>query len=668
MEKQLPMRIILTIILSGIFFLSSCSKEEIYLHQALRAAGDNREELQSVLDHYKKEDKDPLKLKAAKYLIANMTTHYSYADSARINDYYRTAIGILGTGPDPDWQRDTTSLISIRNYPDLLYDPRTVSDVEIMKADYLIKNIDIAFSQWRNRPWSTHLSFEEFRDWVLPYKVIDLQSFDNWREMLSGFYCDDINTVPVDDVQRNSVWGAIEIIRNEIHQKQSDIGLRVIWEGEGIIPLRNAEGWTQMTYGSCFDYVTMGTAVFRSMGLPASIDFTPSWGRNNDGHSWYVFQSDKGIETPTINSLIVSAGMQFYPYERIPKVYRITYGINSERKKYLEESVYKYPFETNVKDVTDHYCRTSDVDITLKRRSSIKEKYAYVAMFNSTCVDGWNILDFGTVKKGKVHFKKLGRDMLYIALGYDGKRLVPVSDPFVLLKNGNIFYINPNTGDGLKYDSLELKRKFPESYNVVEMRNRLLGGKIQCANKPDFSDAVTQYIINTTNIPDRIQLISSIKPYRYWRYFANEGTYGSIAELAFFDEYGNFLSGKPIACANANKEQISQAFDDNWLTNFETEEPNNNWVGMDFCTPETVNSVRIVPRSDDNDIHPGDEYELFQFSSKTGWTSLGGRCQAKGNSLYYERVPENALLWLVNYTRGIGERPFVLNSKKVTWW
>lgn len=665
------MKKILTILFPCFLFLissCSCTKEDIFLRQALKAAGDNRKELQSVLVHYRYEDDDPLKLKAAKYLIANMPAHYSYADTAKINCYYKTAISLFGTGPNPDWQRDTTAYICMCDYPDLLYRPNTVSDIEIMKADFLIRNIDHAFCQWRNRLWSTHLTFEEFRDWVLPYKTVELQSLDNWRELLSEYYCDSINKVPADDVQRNSVWGAIEIVRNEIHQKQSNIGLRVIWEGQDIIPIRNAEGWRKMTYGTCFDYVTMGTAVFRSIGLPVSVDFTPSWGRNNDGHSWYVFLSDKGIEIPTINSLIVPAGMQFYPYERIPKVYRVSYEVNIERKKYNNKSVLKYPFEMNVKDVTDHYCRTSDVDITLKRLSCIKEKYAYVAMFNSTCVDGWNILDFGEINKGKAHFNKLGRDVLYIVLGYDGNRLIPISDPFVLQKNGSIIYLNQNREDYVKYDSLVLKRKYPESYNVVEMRKRIVGGKIQCANRPDFSDAKTLYIINTTNIPDKIQLSISNKPYRFWRYLANEGTYGSIAELAFFDENGHNLRGRPIACTYANNEQIGHAFDDDWLTNFETEQPNNNWIGMDFGIPETVYSVRIVPRSDDNDIHPGDEYELFQFNTKNGWKSIGGRRTAQGNSLYYEGVPENTLLWLVNYTRGIGERPFVLNLNKVTWW
>ena len=134
------------------------------------------------------------------------------------------------------------------------------------------------------------------------------------------------------------------------------------------------------------------------------------------------------------------------------------------------------------------------------------------------------------------------------------------------------------------------------------MRRRLLGGKIQCSNRVDFNDAVTLFTIESTDIPDKIKLETS-KKFRYWRYLSADGTYGSVAEVAFFDQNGEKLTGRGIANAEADKEAIARAFDDDWLTNFETDQPDGNWVGMDLNTPKTVSSVRIVPRSDDNDIH-----------------------------------------------------------------
>ena len=654
------MKKLLSLVLIILLF-AGCSDENRLLRDALKAAGENRVELETVLNHYKTIDNDPQKLAAAKYLIANMPAHYSYRDTAAINSYYRKALEILGTGPSPDWQRDTLHQISETQFFGLQQD--VISDVKIMKSDYLIKSIDHAFNQWRTRPWAKHLTYEQFRDWILPYKVTDLQSLDAWRDTLSAHYSDSLKKVPPTDVERNSIYGAIEIVRNEIHTKQSDIGLRVIWETPGSIPMLSASTWVRMTYGNCMDYVTMGTAVFRSLGLPSIVDMIPMWGRNSDGHSWYVFPSDRGKEETTINALIMPAGQQFYAYERIPKIYRMSYSINKERYKYSKKAKYVYPFELCVCDVTDHYNLTSDIDIDIFKGIRLKDTYVYIAMFSLSSDDQWSILDFGKIKRGKAHFKNMGRNMMYIVMGYNGRSIVPISLPFILHKNGNVEYLVGNYED---YRSVTLKRKYHESYNVVDMRRRLLGGKIQCSERADFKNALTIYTIKSTDIPDKIKLNTNGK-YRFWRYLSPDGSWGSVAELAFFGENGEKLEGHGIANIEAGQDAIDRAFDDNWLTNFEINQPDGNWVGMDFNTPRKVESVRIIPRSDDNDIHPGQEYELCYLNSKGRWRSLGKKI-AEGNTLQYDSVP-NSLLWLINHSNGLDERPFIVNMDgSIEWW
>ena len=62
------------------FFLlilsAGCRHTDPDLENALRQAGENRSQLEQVLDHYRN---DSLKYKAACFLIANMPGHYSYA-------------------------------------------------------------------------------------------------------------------------------------------------------------------------------------------------------------------------------------------------------------------------------------------------------------------------------------------------------------------------------------------------------------------------------------------------------------------------------------------------------------------------------------------------------------------------------------------------------------
>ena len=54
--------------------LSGCSRSSNVLEQALEQSGSNRQELEKVLSHYAG---DTLKLKAARFLIENMSGHYT---------------------------------------------------------------------------------------------------------------------------------------------------------------------------------------------------------------------------------------------------------------------------------------------------------------------------------------------------------------------------------------------------------------------------------------------------------------------------------------------------------------------------------------------------------------------------------------------------------------
>ena len=640
--------------------LTSCHSEPLSLRQALRYAQDNRPQLESVLQHYRN---DPEKLAAARHLISNMPAHYSYRDTSAINAYYATALEVMSQDITPEHQRDTLRDISERCYPGMTHD--VVSDIQVMTAGYLIYSIDQAFEQWRTRPWASHLTFPEFIDWILPYKAAELQSLDCWRDTLSKEFSDSIGAIPPDDSRRLSIYGAIDIVRDEITRDRPP---RVLWEEQSGYRLLSASTLKNMTFGSCHDYVTMGVLTFRSLGLPAVIDRVPVWGRNNQGHSWFTFISDRGIEIPTMNSLIVPAGIGFYPYERCPKVFRTTYAINPDRLRYIKRSNYRHPFPLCEQDVTGHYCRTSDPVIALRKGTRIKERYAYIAMLTNQGGPHYTILDFGRVRHHKAHFTQIGRNILYIALGYDGKRLIPVSDPFIIEKSGCVRYI---TGDATVIRHINIRRKYYQSANVVEMRRRLLGSRIQYADRSDFSDAITAYTFSTTEIPDKIPLPHTTGAHRYWRYLGADGTYGSIAELAFLNADSSRIDGIPIADTRVPADTVRRAFDDGWLTNFESAEgqADNVWVGMDFGEPQHVSYVRVVPRSDDNDICPGNRYELLYWDSRNlDWVSAG--CQtATDNVLQYDSIPAGTLLWLRNLTRGSDERPFLTTGDgNIEWW
>ena len=135
---------------------SGCSKDLLYLSYSLKSAGKNRNELRKVIHHYRYEDKDIEKLKAAKFLITNMTAHYSYRDTAAINSYYKSAISILGKGSNPDWERDTLRQISDTQYYGITED--IISDVQVIPFAETM----YVFAQERVRLWNSGRKIQDF--------------------------------------------------------------------------------------------------------------------------------------------------------------------------------------------------------------------------------------------------------------------------------------------------------------------------------------------------------------------------------------------------------------------------------------------------------------------------------------------------------------------------
>lgn len=633
--------------------ICSCKGDsDPYLNEALELAGDNRHELEAVLDHY---SGDSLKLAAAHFLIANMPEHYSYR-SNKIDDYYRIANDIFISGLSREQQRDTLLYISRTQFPDI--DKDTISDVRVIKSDFLIRSIDQAFHEWETRPWARHLTFDEFCEWLLPYKTVELQSLDSWRDTLSTYYTWGLNNMVHDDDMYETAVNAVNTVRNEIGWRTKPYGL---WDEQGY-SLLSATSMHRITFGTCRDYVTLAVSTYRSVGIPCVIDETPYWGRYRAGHSWYTILNNRGEELTSEWDVSSMPGTAFFTDKRIPKVYRNTYAINRERQEYARSSAYKHPFNVCQKDVTDQYFRTSDIEIPIFSDISLAENYVYIATFTGIRTD-WSIVDFGRLSSGKACFSKMGRNVLYIVLGYDGRMLRPISLPFILHTDGSIQYIRCNND---KKRTVNVFRKYYQSNNVAKMRKRLLHGKIQCATRPDFADSITLFEITSLRLADKTP-IPGDRPYRYWRYLSPRGSYGSIAELAFFTSSDSLLAGKPIGSTD-DYNALVRAFDGNWLSNFETGSADDSWVGMDMGRPTEVSKVRIVPRSDDNDIHPGDTYMLRYWNSNNSWTDCGIQV-AEGNSLTYDSIPKGTLIWVSNLTRGMDERPFLVNDKdSVEWW
>lgn len=177
-HKEYSMIAILAILMS-VLSVSCRTAADSDLAEALSVAGDNRWELEAVLDHYAD---DPEKLEAAQILIRNMPGHYSFADAELMERYHQRADSFITTNPQISSFDLCDSIDALADRMGVLR-VRKVSDCQVMIAGYLTDNIDRAFEQWRSNPWLRHLNFEQFCEYVLPYKVKELQPLDDWRRV-----------------------------------------------------------------------------------------------------------------------------------------------------------------------------------------------------------------------------------------------------------------------------------------------------------------------------------------------------------------------------------------------------------------------------------------------------------------------------------------------------
>ena len=122
---------------------------------------------------------------------------------------------------------------------------------------------------------------------------------------------------------------------------------------------------------------------------------------------------------------------------------------------YLQNSRYQMSHITKFQtDVTDNYTATEDLAIPVRNKVKLADsEFVHLGIFDNK---EWRPIDFGVLKKGKAHFHTIGRDAVYIVLGYDAEKLIPISDPFILHAKGNIEYCIPDTSH-LKQVSLTRK-------------------------------------------------------------------------------------------------------------------------------------------------------------------------------------------------------------------
>lgn len=654
-----------------LFLLAACSAPSD-VRKALEQAGVNRPQLEKVIEHYKTAG-EKQKLKAAYFLIANMPGKY-----AEYYSYNEQAYEMFLRGKDAN-KRDNRIAYenSLAEQIDMLKDlsgggvPLIVKDIEFISSKYLIENIDLAFKVWKE-PWACHFTFDEFCEYILPYRILN-EPVSDWRRYLYGKY-----SWVKDSLKNVSDTEELVLYLNDLIAKD-------FWTLDELdIPFVSVPLLEKTKAGGCDQRYVLMISLLRAMGVPAMMDCAPQHNNTFKGHKWVVYLDSlhryRPCDAGRIRGKIFlkdNLKCAFPTGLVIPladgfgsNVFRYSYTIN--RNSLAEKTKMKYtlpPFFRNscIRNVSDQYIFdmhpvTYDLPSNLKLNDN---ETVYLAVFGY----GNHIreADCAQVKNNKVKFEHIGSGIVYLVCAYEHNRLIPISHPILLRdSSGTTEILKPDT---VRKQKMILTRKCKPSLLMQGFAESMIGGAFEGSSTPDFKNPETFLTIKNAPYSLTEADVNAMSSYRYVRYTSiHSGIFAAEIQFWGTDKEGKsvMLEGKPIAHFGSDsipKSEPKNAFDNNIRTNFNA--PSHSWIGLDLKSPQYITKVKFLPRNNFNVIEVGNKYELMYYDDR--WVSLGIQI-ATNQYLEYDNAPTHALFLLRNLTQGKEERIFTYENGKQVWW
>lgn len=613
--------------------LSCKSTLDKRIEQSLYFADYNRVALDSVLSHY---ERGSLKHKAACFLIANMPYYFSYSspliDSMRCLEKTFAARKYFTEEELDKWKSFDYSTC------EKVYDSYQIS------ADLLIENIDWAFKAWEERSWSKNYSFEDFCEYILPYRV-GSEPLEKWRKAYYERYS------PVLD----SLYQGTDVVEAAQHvilylRKEGFAHNRVFR-----YPNLGAMFLLENRAGYCREACDIASYVMRALGIPVAMDnyvISPCYRLR---HFWSALIDTTGKAIPFNYPDRKMVSRTEYDNRRRGKVYRTCFGIQPEKIGgiYRDKDVpalFRNPF---MRDVTQEYFGENEVGFEVSEDSA---KYAYLSIYNE---QKYTPIDISVIKKGKARFRNVEDSLVYYPTVKHGDEMLPAGYPF-LLKNGKQTYFVPDMDARME---VTLQRKYPLLQTFFKT---VVGVKIEGANRQDFKDAKLLYEVKEMpEINYNSVMLNNVGSYRYIRYRAPERWFIETAEIMLYEGEERV---RPVDMFVENsldsvyERKLWDMFDDDWVSYYISRERGAQAI-FDLGGRKSINRIVYIPRNDDNYVHPGDVYELYYHGGTENWKFIG-RKQADTTFITFGNVPAGAMLWLRDITRGQEERAFYYKDGK----
>lgn len=404
----------------------ACCRYPREVTTSLKLAGDNRQQLEKVIKHYKKNSENE-KLRAACFLIANMKDKGTYVNELVDNDGNPVGFNISNFKNEAEEYAWLDSVKATRG--NLYNHEEFLPDLEYITAEFLINNIDKAFEVKRNSPFCKGISDADFFEYILPYRV-SYEKPEYWRDYVL------IEFAELKDIlyRFTTVLAATNFVDNW-YQKQFKFG------GARYFKEKKVRCYSELLRdkaGKCDDMCNLVVMGLRALGIPCGFDGI-SYKRASDsvGHGWCFVLDTKTKKKYPFDALSNNGpGLFNLPYKNAPKVFRKQFAVIEKKSvKNNYGLIHSAFYMDNSLDVTSEYFETSDITFHFNKPYPVP---LYLCIWHQR---KWKPIDYYyNPYSANVNFYQVSKNNLYCLISYQSLKNEIIKEPFIINKFEEIKY------------------------------------------------------------------------------------------------------------------------------------------------------------------------------------------------------------------------------------
>ncbi|MBN2383976.1 transglutaminase domain-containing protein [bacterium] len=440
--------IVILTLLGFCILLVRCSRPAVSwperVEQALQQAGQNRTELEQALKHFR-ELGDEQKLQAAYFLIENMSDQGFIEASFYTETKEEVPFHALDYG---SFEEALLAMDQLeQTHGTLDYGRKEyIPDLEVMTARYFIENIELAFAAWRTHPWSRGISFQDFCEYILPYRCSN-EPLGAWRPFMADYFKDLAQTV----ADPNDMKAVAAEIEREVNNWITFDEVYYLHPTD-----QSFEEMMEHKKGRCEDISTLQIYALRANGLAVASDYTPAWANRDNNHAWTVYLDERGHGQAPLSNVAA-------------KIYRKTYSVQHSNPVFLkgeDEQIPSWLRGEHYRDVTEQYIPTSDIALTSLEKIPSGSHFVYLCVFNG---GEWVPVASAQLEGQGARFQHMGRGIVYLPAYYIEDAIVPAGPVVILDENGAIRRLS---GGEQTHDRISLSITRPDAHDADSQQLR----------------------------------------------------------------------------------------------------------------------------------------------------------------------------------------------------